>query len=132
MYYAIKHKPTGMYLPEVINSGRGYTYTQPASLAVRIPRLFLSQRGTEQALRAWLQGEWHVHRRRRTDLPDPFGDYDEELEIQVPRVERRAEDMDIVQIMLCDLSDLPGVRQQLASIGHTDHLLSQHATQEQQ
>lgn len=55
--FAIRHTPTGMYLPERWRRGRGYSHDEPSH---SYPRLFPSERSAKQALTAWLQGEWET------------------------------------------------------------------------
>lgn len=52
--WAIRHKPTGGWLPW--RSGRGGSFDNPA--VGKHPRLFPSRRSAQNCLSAWLQGEW--------------------------------------------------------------------------
>lgn len=77
-FFAIRHVPTGGFLPQ--GKGRGYTHDAPS--LTRPPRLFEQVSAAERALTWWLKGqvEWDFH---ITEAPH-----------------RRAEDMEIVQIEL--------------------------------
>ena len=55
-YYAIRHKPTGRFMPE---TRKGYSYWNPADLnGGYTPRLFTTRRGAANALTCWLQGQF--------------------------------------------------------------------------
>jgi hypothetical protein len=88
--FAIKHKPTGGFLPE--HSGRGYTWTEPSLWLV--PRLFLDAGAAKRALTWWLKGTTTVARNR-----DYFGEYDEVWTTEVEQ-HRKAEDMEVVKVLL--------------------------------
>lgn len=93
-YWAIRHKPTGGYIPQLYNSsGRGGTHSEPTSDPLQPPRLFLSRVGAKLALVAWLKGKWE--RECRHDGLD----YWERL-VVVPVPDRKAEDMEIVELKL--------------------------------
>lgn len=52
--YAIKHLPSGGYLPQ--RERRGHTFEEPH--VGRIPRLFAREQYARLALKAWLKGAW--------------------------------------------------------------------------
>jgi hypothetical protein len=55
-YYAIKHKPTGRFMPETC---KGYSYWDPAQpYAAYSPRLFVTKRGAANALTCWVNGQY--------------------------------------------------------------------------
>lgn len=89
---AIRHKPTGYFLPEIYGVRSGYTNTVPQKHG--IPRLFVEASAAKRALTWWLKGVTSVYRSRDWD-----GDYDETWELtEVP--ERKAEDMEVVTVLL--------------------------------
>jgi len=58
--YAIRHEPSGLYMPELSGSaGRGYTSLELSEfVALSGPaRLFTTKRAASRARRRWLQGE---------------------------------------------------------------------------
>ena len=68
--FAIRHKPTGAFLPMRWDKRRGYSFDEPTPGAV--PRLLKTEQAAKAALRAWLAGKWVVtswiqlrHRRLR-------------------------------------------------------------------
>jgi len=55
-YYAIRHKPTGRFMPETC---KGYSYWDPLHLnGAYPPRLFVKRRSAANALTCWLSGNW--------------------------------------------------------------------------
>jgi len=55
-YYAIRHKPTGRFMPETHGK---YSYWSPEDTNdAHPPRLFVNRRSAANALTAWLQGTW--------------------------------------------------------------------------
>lgn len=88
--YAIRHRPTGGYLPEIVG-GRGYTITEPT--VHRIPRLFESSKAAKCALTWWLKGITQVTRHY-----DGW-EYDESW-ATLPREGRKAKDMVVVPMTL--------------------------------
>ena len=100
--YAIKHTPTGGYLPEV--DGRsGYTYTEPVTVDALYgaPRLFHTKGGARRALRWWLNGKLHVTTYTSTN-PDSWGEIDQDWHHD-PTPERKEEDMEIVTMLLQEI-----------------------------
>ena len=93
-YYAIKHKPTGYYMPEIY-AKRGYTHTEPLAPSRSTPRLFMSRAGAARALGNWLKGITSVTRTRG----DGWEIDDDETWHTEHRPERKAEDMEIVAIL---------------------------------
>lgn len=87
-FLAIRHKPSGGFLPAV--KGYGFTRTEP-SLS-EAPRLFTKTGAAKQALTRWLEGELFE------------GTASEDDGIQnlrlVRRPERQASDMEIVEAEL--------------------------------
>lgn len=87
-YLAIRHKPSGGFLP----STRGYGFTREEPSLTKPPRLFVRPSSATQALDYWLEGEHYE------------GSEDAEsgaLNIKViPKPNRRREEMEIVEIEL--------------------------------
>lgn len=90
MFYALRHKPTGHFLPQPPHKGRGFTNTEPTDK--HPPRLHCSLNSARQALDWWLSGKWRCINRSWDDEGD--------LTCQ-PVASRKPEDMEIVQ---CELS----------------------------
>lgn len=92
-FFAIRHKPTGHYLPEHgSRKGRGgYTNDEPDPN--KPPRMFASKHHAESALIWWLKGIVGVS--YHYDSYD--GDYDE-IKTMEPMPHRKAEDMEIVPV----------------------------------
>lgn len=95
-YYAIKHLPSGKYLPPARGrGGRGGTHVDPVDASVMAPRLFHREQDAKTALNHWLRGEINVEAYR-----DPLtGDYDENWSV-TSRPERMREEMAIVMVNL--------------------------------
>lgn len=85
-FLAIRHKPSGGFLPAV----RGYGFTRATPSTTAPPRLFEKPGPARQALDYWLEGELFE------------GTVDEDSGLQelrlVRKPERRAFDMEIVEI----------------------------------
>ena len=92
--FAIKHKPSGGFLPEV---SKGYTFSEPDTTSV--PRLFTTKGGAKRALTWWLKGETTVKMLGTGwswDGPDePEPDWTTKH-----RPERKEEDMEVVPVLL--------------------------------
>ena len=101
IFFAIRHKPTSGFLPA--GRSRGYTHDMPGINIV--PRLFVSKRGAQQALRCWLKGDWVG--KKSSGYSSPFGDSEYEEWIEVPDVpptdratDRVPADMEVVRVRL--------------------------------
>lgn len=88
--YAIKHLPTGGYLPQ--RERRGHTFEEPRVGCV--PRLFAREQSAKLALSAWLQGKWVAWRGQTY-----FGEYDEDITVK-PQADRKPEEMAVVKIVI--------------------------------
>lgn len=90
-YFAIKHTPSGMFLPIRAGRQRGYTNDEPTN--AKPPRLFMSARNAKLALAQWLQGPLTV---------SYYEDHNGELGESWDRGkhDRKAEDMQIVELEL--------------------------------
>ena len=87
-YLAIRHRPTGGFLP----ASRGYGFTREEPSLVKPPRLFVRPSSATQALDYWLEGEHY----EGSDDPESGA-----LTLKViPRPHRRREEMEIVEIEL--------------------------------
>lgn len=94
-FYAIRHKPSGGYLPEPAGRmGRGGSHVEPATDGTR-PRLFTTERAARIALSTWLKGK--VVRASGYDYKN--GDYWEDVKL-IPIPSRSREDMEIVSTSL--------------------------------
>ena len=98
IYYAIRHKPTGKYLPGwgSRRGRRGFTHDTPHDPKVVPPRLFSEQRYAKIALKHWLKGKTSVWQ-----SGDPFEGYDEDWKT-FPVPSRKADEMEIVELRLID------------------------------
>lgn len=93
MFYAIRHRATGGFLP-ALNS-YGFTRSSPSSSDP--PRLFKEKRNATQALKWWLRGESFEHSNYQDDDMGGF----REISIQtLRRPDRRASDFEIVVVQL--------------------------------
>jgi len=111
--WAIRHIPTGGYLPEVGHLRMGYTGTEPEPMknGAFSPRLFAAKGHAKRALTWWLKGITS-----RTVSQSWDHEYDEVWHTVMPvsskyvdHVIRRPEDLEIVEVfMACEVSD--GVR----------------------
>ncbi len=89
IYYAIRHKPSGGFLPG-LRRRRGHTYVEPELMAKAAPRLHETEKGAKSALWYWLNG-------RMKQYSSWDGEYDIDVDVK-PAPERKAEDMEIVRI----------------------------------
>lgn len=90
-FYAIRHLPSGGFLPEV---HKGYTFSEPSTKECDVPRLFTTKAGAKRALSWWLKGITMVHRSR-----DYEGEYDETWQLDA-QPHRKAENMEIALVLL--------------------------------
>lgn len=90
--FAIRHKPTGNFLPLTLNN---HTEAEPQPDC--IPRLFDSRASASSALSRWLEGIWSLnHYRTSGDWGDEW-DYDWGPQIK-PENPRVKEDMEVVKV----------------------------------
>lgn len=92
--YAIRHIPTGNFLPS--GRGRGFTHDEPLPATSKPPRLFLSRRGAHLALKAWLEGE----AKEIYSYDADFGNRETIGVIYEPRPDRIPSEMEIVEVNL--------------------------------
>lgn len=94
--WAIRHKPTGAYLPVHWNDRCGYSRDEPT---FDFPRLFKSKRAAQSALNRWLDGEWYT--KTEYEYEDGYRAYGYQTEPQVkPVAGRVASDMEIARFTL--------------------------------
>ena len=92
--FAIQHKPSGGFLPEV---HKGYTFSEPS--ATDIPRLFATEGGAKRALAWWLKGVTTVRVSATGFSWDGPDDPEEDWDTKA-MPERKAEDMEVVPVLL--------------------------------
>lgn len=94
-FYAIRHVPSGTFLP--MKNGRGQTSVEPGEGP---PRLFFTPGQARTALKWWLKGRVKARHTRRSYVGnyDFYDDYDDTL-VTEPAPERRAKDMEIVEVV---------------------------------
>ena len=92
--FAIRHIPTGHYLPGRTRkkNDRGFTFDVPYAMGDCIPRLFVTEKSAKAALRAWLKGKHHSH----WDVDGGIAGY-ERIE---PVPSRKPEEMEVVPMLL--------------------------------
>lgn len=102
-YYAVRQKSTGWFLPQILHK-YGYTSTEPVPMATSLPRLHKSPDIAKRALLAWLKGHAHVKTTRSHEDPslEPAGSI-----CYVPVMGRKAEDMEIVEMLLGIIGVVP-------------------------
>lgn len=102
--YAIKHKPTGFYLPEPTGrQGRGSSHTEPTDPKEARPNLFPSELSARRCLIQWLRGKHTAYMNSEyDDMGGHLFYYQDGTEVQ-PQTHRKAEDMEIVEIQLLDV-----------------------------
>lgn len=98
LMYAIRHKPTGFYLPV----GKGTTWREPADPELQPPRLFLTHKSAYHCLVNWLKGKW----RATWDCGDSGDPYVDDIDI-TPVPSRKAEDMEIIAFNLVPINGHP-------------------------
>jgi len=92
--YAIRHKPTGHFLPQS-KRRRGFTNDEPCPYP--LPRLFVREQDAKVALTWWLRGITEAEGHGPFDGPD----FDDGL-TTTPVPGRKAEDMEIVPMVLSE------------------------------
>lgn len=105
--WAIRHKPTGNYFPEV-GPRQGYTGSEPHNMeggSAFCPRLFASEAAAKRALTWWLKGITHVTRSRGGMYEEPEEKWETFMPVadpQFPHIERKREDFEIVSLLLTE------------------------------
>lgn len=112
--FAIKHKPTGEYMPARMSrtSSRGWSHWVPGPAPDgwggcdgydKNPRVFFTLQSARNALTAWLKGMHNCSRGTTSGTWDSPPESYEVIEIAAPPVERKREDMEIVTLELTGL-----------------------------
>lgn len=97
--WAIRHKPTGHYLPQSSRKRHGYTHDEPVTMESNFcPRLFAREQDAKTALTWWLKGETSAYWSHVSPW-DWDGEADYEWHEQ-PRSDRKAEDMQVVKVFI--------------------------------
>lgn len=99
--FVLRRKTDGHCIP-AWGRRRGRTNAEPADPKVKPPRLFTKQHQAESALKWWLEGAWW-----QKVIDFEYGDV--ELRV-VPMPERRAEDWEVVEVMLSAVFHCAGRR----------------------
>lgn len=101
--FAIRHKPTGKWMPARVNAtAGGWSYWNPTSDDVvrdGNPRVFFTLRSAQNALTAWLMGEHSRKQGVHVDwegIPDGYDDH----VVNAPRAPRHRGEMEIVSFTL--------------------------------
>jgi hypothetical protein len=103
--WAIRHKPTGNFMPQSNSKRHGYTHDEPMQMVDShwCPRLFGRKQDASTALTWWLKGETTMCY-SGGHYQNVFGEWDDDFgenwNTYAPEVERKAEDMEVVQIKL--------------------------------
>lgn len=110
-YFAIRHKPTGNYMPQSDRTIRaGFTHHEPRHPEAAAPRLFTREQDAKVALTWWLKGVTTAD--RISHGTNVFGEYDDwggdfhtrlvtdEDAERYAMVPRRAEDMEVVPVVV--------------------------------
>lgn len=91
--YAIRHIPTGHYLPMSFTRGHRYSHDEPTPDC--IPRLFPTKHSAQSALTQWLRGKWQNVLHRESEGWEYPSYTVQELEVE-PVLNRNADEMEIV------------------------------------
>jgi hypothetical protein len=108
--WSIRHKPTGAWMPSRMSRSRGGGWSSwipgppqdgwgGCDGYDKNPRIFFSLPSARNALTMWLQGVWESRVVTTTDWEGFPDDYDD-LTVRTPPVERKREDMEIVELEL--------------------------------
>jgi hypothetical protein len=101
--YAIRHKETGSFMPDVRGHQSEWDPPKVGDLIIvgYIPRLFPTYRSAANSLAAWLQGVWGRDTGTETDgWEHPVYTYLTEPMVMKAKPDRRREDMEIVEFEL--------------------------------
>jgi len=100
IFYAIKHSPTGKYLPNSLGKkGRGGTHVEPMCFP-HCPRLFSRRQDASTSLTWWLRGKVTVHITSGGSYD--CGEYDEDWRVK-EMANRKKEEFEIVKIYLKEI-----------------------------
>ncbi len=101
--YAVRHKPTGHYIPEPSGRmGRGGSHVDPVEVVPSKldthPRMWPTERGAQNYLSQWLRGKHHaLHKWEQDGWESPAYRIDAGTKIE-HQPHRVREDMEIVKI----------------------------------
>lgn len=100
--YAIRHKPTGKYLPQPVGRNRrGGSHVEPEDPDEQPPRFFTSLTTAKIVLSHWLKGKVIAERGNYYNPSDGSYDYYEDFHT-TPCPDRKREDMEIVKFNLIE------------------------------
>lgn len=94
--FAVRHKPTGEYIPRSNNNGRGGSYSEPCK--DKPARLFHCRHAARSFLLMWLKG--HFKNNHSLDYETGIDEYSLEI---IPQPHRKKEDMEIVEFNLVEV-----------------------------
>jgi hypothetical protein len=98
--YAIRHKPTGHYIPDPDRIQWRASHIEPVDCSGDgpNPRLFISELAAKRALSAWLQGRWKAE----LESTDEYGSGFHYRGLPVPKTapNRVKEEMEVVAFYL--------------------------------
>ena len=101
--WAIRHKSTGRFMPQSSSKKHGYTHDEPVRMDSNwCPRLFGRKQDASTALTWWLKGET-TGKWVGGQFTNAFGDIGDNLDYDMHTlvcVDRKAEDMEVVQLKL--------------------------------
>lgn len=97
--WAIRHKPTGHFLPQSSRKRHGYTHDEPVTMVDSnwCPRLFGREQDAKTALTWWLKGETTTQWVDNASWDSMYPEPDEEWNT-TPVADRKAEDFEIVKL----------------------------------
>lgn len=98
--YAIRHIPTGHYLPLSFSRGHRHSHDEPTPDC--IPRLFPTKQSARSALTQWSRGKWELRTFRESEgWEHPSYDV-QELEVE-PVPSRNVDEMEIVPMFIGEI-----------------------------
>ncbi len=107
VYYAIRHKATGQFMPQL--RGRGYTFWNPASTSptnnlghnknLGTPRLLPSRRKAVGCINQW-------NCNPNASMRGSSGMFGEDIDIAVTPDGRKKEDLEIVEVLVTPFTEI--------------------------
>lgn len=102
--YAIRHKPTGHYLPDPDRVQWRKSHVEPVDCSGDTnPRLFHTELSAKRALSAWLQGKWKADLSWESEGYEYGGYYVQDTPCPDPVAHRVKDDMEIVPFHLLEI-----------------------------